>query len=392
MSLILYEDQHYLIVNKPGGMPIHATLDKTRKNLYDELKKSHAGELFLIHRLDSETSGVVIFSKTKEANQFLDQAFKQRTIEKNYLALVEVPLKELHGVMDDFLKKEKIGRLEKMIKVTKGGEKAITEFSLLEKKDHFFIYKLSIKTGRMHQIRAQLALRGSPIYADAFYGSKVPHERLKLHSHEVRFQDPFSKKEIHITADIPSDFFPRTNHLLYYKFYKPFDVLSQFTPEDGARSLAEFSLPKEIYAAGRLDKDSEGLLLLTNDGPLIERMLNPKTHFQKTYWVQVEGVPTEEALAKLRKGVMIQDYKTLPAEVRKLEREPDLPPRDPPIRERKSIPTTWIEIKIVEGKNRQVRRMTAAVGFPTLRLVRVAIGEITLEGLKPGMFLAIPKP
>jgi 23S rRNA pseudouridine2457 synthase len=171
----------------------------------------------------------------------------------------------------------------------------------------------------------------------------------------------------------------------YLILYKPYGMLSQFTAEvPGQRTLAEFNLPPDIYAAGRLDADSEGLLLLTNDGPLIKRMLEPGTGHERTYLVQVEGIPTAEAIAKLERGVVIQNYRTLPAHARLLDREPALPSREPPIRVRKHIPTSWIELTLLEGKNRQVRHMTAAVGYPTLRLVRTAIGKLTLDGLASG--------
>lgn len=170
----------------------------------------------------------------------------------------------------------------------------------------------------------------------------------------------------------------------YIVFHKPYGVLSQFTPEDGARSLVEFNLPKDVYAAGRLDKDSEGLLLLTDDGPLIERLLNPKSDKQKIYWVLVERVPTEEELQKMRSGLKIEDYKTRPCEVSILDPQPQLPPRDPPVRVRKTVTDVWLEVKLTEGKNRQVRKMTAAIGHPTLRLVRIAIGKLKLENLAPG--------
>jgi 23S rRNA pseudouridine2457 synthase len=172
--------------------------------------------------------------------------------------------------------------------------------------------------------------------------------------------------------------------MAYIIFNKPYGVLSQFTPEDGARSLEEFNLPKNIYPAGRLDKDSEGLLLLTDDGPLIEQLLNPSNNKQKTYWVLVERVPSEESLEKLRKGLKIEDYTTKPAQIRILDPQPEIPPRDPPVRFRKTVQDIWIEIKIVEGKNRQVRKMTAAIGHPTLRLIRKAIGPLELNGLLPG--------
>lgn len=179
--------------------------------------------------------------------------------------------------------------------------------------------------------------------------------------------------------------------LRYVLFHKPYGVLSQFTPEDGARSLAEFNLPKELYPAGRLDKDSEGLLLLTNDGPLIHRLLEPKYDKEKIYWVQVERIPTTESLQTLARGVKIQDYQTLPCETRLIE-DPHFPPRDPPIRVRLTVPDCWLEIKLKEGKNRQVRKMTAAIGHPTLRLVRVAIGHLRLENLAPGEWREIEKP
>lgn len=149
--------------------------------------------------------------------------------------------------------------------------------------------------------------------------------------------------------------------------------------------MADFINLPGVYAAGRLDKDSEGLLLLTDHGPTATRITSPKFEKEKTYWVQVEGIPSEQAIESLRKGVRLKDGMTKPAKVEVIN-EPQLPPRDPPIRYRAKIPTSWISILITEGKNRQVRRMTAAVGCPTLRLVRWSIGEITLEGLEPGMW------
>ena len=169
-------------------------------------------------------------------------------------------------------------------------------------------------------------------------------------------------------------------------FHKPYGVVSQFTPDGSWRTLAEFGLPPRVRPAGRLDADSEGLLLLTDDGALQHRLCDPRFEHPKTYWAQVEGAPTDAALEPLRVGIAIRDYVTRPAQVRVLEAPPDLPPREPPIRVRKSIPDRWIELVLHEGRNRQVRRMTAAVGFPTLRLVRVASGSIRLEGLAPGQW------
>jgi 23S rRNA pseudouridine2457 synthase len=168
----------------------------------------------------------------------------------------------------------------------------------------------------------------------------------------------------------------------YILFHKPFGVLSQFSGQ--GRTLKDYIPVADVYSAGRLDRDSEGLLVLTSDGGLQHWLTDPRFGHPRTYWIQVEGVPSESALQKLENGVLIQGYRTRPAEVRRLQEEPQLPPRDPPIRFRQSVPTSWIEIRLTEGRNRQVRRMTAAVGHPTLRLVRVAIGDLRLEGMQPG--------
>ncbi len=168
------------------------------------------------------------------------------------------------------------------------------------------------------------------------------------------------------------------------KLFKPYDVLTQFTDESGRATLKDFVNVAGLYPAGRLDRDSEGLLLLTNDGGLAHRLTDPKFEHSKTYLVQVERVPPDEALEALRRGVTLSDGPTRPARAKLLEAPPDLPERPVPIRFRKNVPTAWLELTIREGRNRQVRRMTAAVGFPTLRLVRVAIGPIVLGDLQPG--------
>jgi 23S rRNA pseudouridine2457 synthase len=174
---------------------------------------------------------------------------------------------------------------------------------------------------------------------------------------------------------------------------KPFDVLCQFTDEGtGARTLADHVDVPGVYPAGRLDRDSEGLVVLTDDGGLIARISQPRYKCPKTYCVQVEGVPTDEALEALRKGVTLKDGQTLPAEVTRMEEPAWLWPRTPPVRFRQSIPTSWIEIVLREGKNRQVRRMTAAVGFPTLRLIRRAVGDWTLDGLAQGEWRDVLPP
>lgn len=175
-------------------------------------------------------------------------------------------------------------------------------------------------------------------------------------------------------------------------FNKPYGVLSQFTPEGRWRGLADFIAEKGVYVAGRLDADSEGLLLLTDDGRLQARIADPKHKQEKVYWAQVEGAPDESALLPLRQGVQLSDFRALPAGACCMAAPEALWERDPPIRFRKEIPTAWLELRLREGKNRQVRRMTAAVGLPTLRLIRYAIGEITIDGLGLGEWREIEVP
>lgn len=176
------------------------------------------------------------------------------------------------------------------------------------------------------------------------------------------------------------------------RFNKPYGVLSQFTAEGKWQGLKDYIDLPGVYVAGRLDADSEGLLLLTSDGALQARIADPRFKMEKTYWVQVEGIPDEAALAALRSGLVLKDGPTLPARARLLEPAPVVWDRTPPIRERKAIPTAWIELIIREGRNRQVRRMTAAVGHPTLRLIRAAIGPYSLQGLVPGQWSPVAPP
>lgn len=170
---------------------------------------------------------------------------------------------------------------------------------------------------------------------------------------------------------------------------KPYGVLSQFTPEGKWRALDEFIPLKAVYVAGRLDADSEGLLILTDDGKLQARIAEPKHKLEKTYWAQVEGVPEARELDRLRQGIALSDFTAQPAKVQLIDEPAGLWPRDPPIRYRAAIPTSWLEIRISEGKNRQVRRMTAAIGYPTLRLIRAAIGAQTIGGLDLGQWRQI---
>lgn len=170
---------------------------------------------------------------------------------------------------------------------------------------------------------------------------------------------------------------------------KPYDVLCQFTDAQGRRTLADFVPVKDVYPAGRLDRDSEGLVVLTDDGALQARISDPRHRMSKTYWVQVEGVPDQASIDALSQGVELKDGRTRPARARLMDEPPVLWRRDPPIRERKHIPTAWLELTLSEGRNRQVRRMTAAVGYPTLRLIRYRVGSWTIDGLGPGDWLEV---
>lgn len=170
-------------------------------------------------------------------------------------------------------------------------------------------------------------------------------------------------------------------------FHKPYGCLSQFTKEDASNhktTLADFQFPRHVYPIGRLDADSEGLLLLTDERGVQEKLMNPKYAHRRCYWVQVEGIPSEDSLEKLRRGVVIQGYQTRPACTWILNPQPQISPRIPPIRVRKNIPDCWIALELTEGKNRQVRHMTAAIGHPTLRLIRLSIGQFQLADLAPG--------
>lgn len=178
--------------------------------------------------------------------------------------------------------------------------------------------------------------------------------------------------------------------LVLLAFNKPYGVLSQFTTDgSGNRTLAEFEFPRGVYSIGRLDADSEGLLLLTDEPRLNTLLLHPKHSHTREYWVQVERIPSDEALCTLAKGVTVQGRKTLPCRATRLAEDPAFAPRDPPIRFRKTVPTCWISMVLEEGKNRQVRRMTAAIGHPTLRLVRVAVGKFRLANLSPGKWRSL---
>jgi len=175
-------------------------------------------------------------------------------------------------------------------------------------------------------------------------------------------------------------------------FHKPYGVISQFTPDGSPnRTLAEFNFPKDVYAIGRLDADSEGLLLLSDEAELNERLLHPKNAHRRTYWAQVERIPNADALARLQRGVTIQGHHTLPCRAWLPDPQPTVPPRDPPIRYRKNVPDCWLALELIEGKNRQVRRMTAAIGHPTLRLLRVKMGGLEMGEIPAGQWREVPR-
>ncbi len=415
---ILFEDDNYIAVNKKSGHPVHQTLDPNRANLFNALKSylkqrdklESDPYLALHHRLDVNTSGIVLFAKTKKANPVLSEVFKDRKATKLYRAICVGEPSQNHATVEHFLKKERIKRIEKMIPVKSGGQKTITEYKLIESKDDLSIVEFKLITGRMHQIRVQSALSGFPCLGDNLYGEtsvnkKYNQEGQVLHAYYFKFFDPISDTDIEINSPFNyklDSFIENSSNSnnrgkkQYYIFNKPYNVLCQFTKQTQEElALCDYDLPKEIYPAGRLDKDSEGLLFLTNDGELINKIASPKFNKEKTYWVQVERVPTTSALNELKRGVVIKGgHKTRPCKARVLsEKETaNIADRVPPIRERQTVPTCWLEIKITEGKNRQVRRMTAKIGHPTLRLIRKAIGSISMQDdLIPGTFKQVSK-
>lgn len=199
----LFEDENFLIVNKPSGLVVHATVDKARENLYDILKKSHP-DLAILHRLDKDTSGAMLFSKNPEINKDAQALFDERIIQKTYIALVHGEWEGEKGVMEDFLKKEKIKNKEKMVKVLKGGQKAITYFEKKSYKNGVSLMSFTLETGRMHQIRVQSALRNHPLLGDTFYGKPDKALRLFLHSHHLSFE--FQGKKISVVAELPKEF------------------------------------------------------------------------------------------------------------------------------------------------------------------------------------------
>lgn len=400
---IIFEDDNYMALNKKAGWPVHKTLDPMRDNCTDALKSylkfredGKSPYLVLVHRLDVETAGILLFAKSKEANKYLQELFSSHQadkIDKRYLAICSGRPEADEGTIENFIKAQREGRKEKMVVVSSGGKKAITNYWVKDFKNDYSLIEFQILTGRKHQIRLHAKSIGHPIFGDPIYSNSKEQDGQRLCAYKLSFFDKFSNQMINLEIkpafDLDNFRTKISDEFKYIIFNKPYNVLCQFGKDHKDQlSLIDYNLPKELYPVGRLDKDSEGLLILTNDGKYKDRMANAKSKVEKTYLVQVDGDITNEAIEELKKGVVIKDnYKTKPAKVKKIESNlVKVEQRDPPVRYRKNIPTSWIEVRISEGKNRQVRRMCAAVGFPTLRLIRTAIGNIKLGELKLGQF------
>lgn len=399
---ILFQDNDLLIVNKPVGIPVHPTLDRYRPSVEKILEENLQQKLFLFHRLDVDTSGVLVFAKNKLMIEQLQKIQEKNELQKTYWGIVNRTLFPSYGKMEDFLSEEKIQGKERVIKVFKGGKKAITLYRVLERFADESLIEFTLITGRKHQIRIQSAVRGCPLVGDKLYDDKKREKDFShfyLHAQKLVFIHPVSLEKLTIEAPIPENFNQKIESLRkstskkfrYIALHRPYGVLSQFTSEKGVRNLSEFNLPKGVYACGRLDKDSEGLLLLTNDGTLIEYLLNPENAHERTYYAQVEGVPSLEDLKQLSSGLKLKDYTTLPC-LAKIIPDPGFDFSGPALRKRCNSPTSWLELKLIEGKNRQIRHMTAAINHPTLRLVRVAIGNLLLDSLKPGEWRELADP
>ncbi|MBI2520420.1 MAG: pseudouridine synthase [Bdellovibrio sp.] len=403
---ILYQDEHYLAVEKPAGLSTQPTQDPKRPSLLSWVGESDSKLLSatVAHRLDVETSGVILFAKTREARQCLDQLFKQHLIRKTYYAVAYANRRgEKHGKWQDYLKERVHNKLSRMEIVSKGGDVAITEFEIIDEGIGLDLIRFRPQTGRKHQIRAQAAFHGLPLVGDELYGpfkkdQGLPSVRHYLHAAALEFVDPINQTSIKIESSVPQDFYDVLRKGLHNKYLvlnKPYDVLSQFTGNEGEKTLAEMGLPGDVWPVGRLDKRSEGLLLLTNDRLWRHDIMSPESHKSKIYWVLVDGRPNESELDTLQSGPTFHGRKARECEVRVLT---DIEMKSAvmsahnsnvPVRERKNIPTTWLEIILHEGKNHQVRHMTAAIGHPTLRLIRVGYGQFKPGDLLPGEWRAL---
>lgn len=393
----MFENEHYLAIGKQAGWPVQP-LARGRSSLVEAVTsflkhRAHGVEprLRLGRGLDAASSGVVLFATSEEGDRALATALRGATTVLEAVCAGHVD--DDAGELVDFVRKQRVGRRDVLIKVHAGGTKAITHYRVLGRDGARAHLELEPILGPAHHVRAQLALAGLPIVGDPVYGGaegRAPG--MLLHLRRLAFSDPLSSTRLTIEAPTPEGFFgppPATAAPRYLLFYKPYGVLTQFTttgPDE--RCLADYPFPPGVYPVGRLDKDSEGLLLLTSDGAANARLSDPAYAKEKCYWVQVERIPDDAALGRLAAGVVIRGYRTRPCRVRRID-PPALPERDPPIRSRRDIPTCWLEIVLTEGKNRQVRRMTAAVGHPTLRLVRARIDRFSLGSLTPGDIEAV---
>jgi len=401
---ILYEDENYIIVDKPEHLPCDSTYDKGRAYLLGEVQKIRPNlQISAHHRLDVDTSGAVVFSKTIYARKVLDDLFKRHEIHKCYEGLVWGDFSTAGAgkiEWQSFLKEDKIrsGKktLDKMVSVKSGGKKAITFARSLQSSPWYSRVEFQILTGRKHQIRAQAAQAGFPLVGDHLYGGAleaVLEEKAEvlLHARELAFTDPLSGKEIKVNAPLPNRFQKWQELFSNFKLIllnKPYAVLSQFSGE--SENLSQFQLPQDVYSIGRLDKDSEGMLLLTNHGGLKNALQSPSQHKSKVYWVLVEGQVNKQAVTALVAGVKLNDGMARAVSARILSApQVEMYSSCREISSKRFPHTSWLEIVLDEGRNRQVRRMTAAVGLPTLRLLRIGFGSYFPNDLKAGAWRSL---
>lgn len=451
---ILYQNNDILAVDKPALLPSQRTVDSKRLNL-EQLVQEQFPQARLAHRIDSETSGIVLFSLSEFGRKTLDQLFKNHQIKKVYTALAldirGSANKDLAlGLWKDYLELTRVRwqsrQRDKMQVVVKGGELALAELLSIKSEDKNLLgfpvvqILIQLKSGRRHQIRVQASSRGFPLLGDIFYSSfeaNLVQEKIHqqfhrhfLHATTISFPEELAWPDI--KSPLPSEFEMAlqmdwkqrnaTNNTFstptvsVIALNKPYNVLSQFTLEDNSKdhtqALAQFSLPKDFWPVGRLDRDSEGLLLLTNDKSWRHRMMTPESEKEKVYWAMVEGHPEPEFFQKLRKGVTykesgkniklsgvkarllsldeiasIADLVEFPLEFKE-NQNPNLT-----LGQSKIYPTiwrkkgmVWVELILTEGKNRQVRKMTAQLGHPTVRLIRVGFGQWRNSDVKPGQW------
>lgn len=365
-------DRVYIAFHKPVGIVCTTDTRTERHNIIDFI--NHPTRIFPIGRLDKPSEGLIFLTNDGDiVNKILRV---EHNHEKEYVVTVDRPL------------------TPRFVRRMAGGIPmlgTVTRECVVQSLDPF-TFRIVLTQGLNRQIRRMVEYLGYSV--TRLRRVRIMNVELDLpvgHWRDLTQQELAAIRRSFADAPEsppppgppPPQARPPRPKSKVVLFNKPFGVLSQFTSKLGMKTLADHIDIPGVYAAGRLDKDSEGLLLLTDDGALQDRIASPRFKLPKTYWAQVEGVPTDEALARLRDGIDLKDGRTRPAHVRRLP-EPDVWARTPPIRERKAIPTSWIELQITEGRNRQVRRMTAAAGYPTLRLIRYSIGDWTIDGIASG--------